>query len=245
MIGGFYAQWEENASEAARSKRSQDDMLKVIENTNRNVYDLSRVLQPLGKSTISLFFTLNCLEVQEFCEAASKEGERKKSASPGSSYFALPDTDWSKWPDRRRIASIDLLFFKSKDSAKNYLGGNCLGCLGGDMNFRVLFNTAPTTHDDRSVVILTYVVEYSSLGIAAVNQDLSPSINGDKMLSTVDLSGATSIIYGHSGLFKTIALTAISIKTDSGRTIEIEDPRVLKVKDDTLFEYEFPESPQH
>ena len=32
MIGGFYAQWEENARDALRNKQSQDDMLKVIEN---------------------------------------------------------------------------------------------------------------------------------------------------------------------------------------------------------------------
>jgi hypothetical protein len=54
MIGGFYAQWEENAREASRAKQSKDDMLKIIENTNRNVYDLSRILQPLGKSEIFL-----------------------------------------------------------------------------------------------------------------------------------------------------------------------------------------------
>ena len=34
MIGGFYAQWEENARDALRNKQSQDDMLKVIENIN-------------------------------------------------------------------------------------------------------------------------------------------------------------------------------------------------------------------
>ena len=76
MIAGFYAQWEQNDKDATRTKQSQDDMLKIIQNTNRNVYDLSRILQPLGRSSIYLAFTPNCIEVKEFCDAAIKEGER-------------------------------------------------------------------------------------------------------------------------------------------------------------------------
>jgi hypothetical protein len=94
MIGGFYAQWEQSASEARQNKQSQDDMLRVVENTNRNVYDLSRILQPLGRSNIYLSFTPNCIEVKEFCDAAIKEAKREGSSDDQTSFI---HRQWNVW----------------------------------------------------------------------------------------------------------------------------------------------------
>jgi hypothetical protein len=115
MIGGFYAQWDENAREALRTKQSQNDMIKVIENTNRNVYDLSRILQPLGKSEIYFMFKPNCIELKEFCDAALKKAEGEMRADNVAA-FSMPDVDWAKWPGEH-YEQISLLFFKNKDSA--------------------------------------------------------------------------------------------------------------------------------
>jgi cytochrome c biogenesis protein CcdA len=89
MIGGFYAQWEENAREVNRNKETQTDMLKLIENTNLNVYDLTRILQPLVKANIYLSF-----------KATLARAERETSIDHVAS-FSIPDVDWTKWPDNR------------------------------------------------------------------------------------------------------------------------------------------------
>ncbi len=100
MLGGFYSQWQENANDASRNKQYQDNILKVIENTNRSVLDMSRVLQPLGKSNVYLVFRPNCTELKEFCDAAIKEGEREGWHDDNIFSYSLSDIVWSSWPDR-------------------------------------------------------------------------------------------------------------------------------------------------
>ena len=126
MIGGFYAQWEENAREVSRNKQSQDDMLKLVESTNKNLYDLTRLLQPLGKANVSLAFEPNCVESTEFCDAALTTAGKERSADNVVS-FSLHDVDWTKWPDRRG-EFISLHFFKDRSMARAYLNGSCIEC---------------------------------------------------------------------------------------------------------------------
>jgi hypothetical protein len=191
MIGGFYAQWEENAREASRTKRSQDDMLKIIENTNRNVYDLSRILQPLGRSSVYLALTPNCVEVKEFCDAAVKEGERESPTDKNSriSSFSIGSVDWSKWPDRTNIPTISLLFFKDQGQAKKFLESGCLGCKSGDMSFELFFDTSEIVPSKMPAV--GYVIDIGQLFIGVGNNDITPNVNSDKLLSTIDLPGST------------------------------------------------------
>jgi hypothetical protein len=193
MIGGFYAQWEENVSEAARSKQSQDDMLKIVENTNRNVYDLSRILQPLGRSNVYLGFSPNCIEVKEFCDAAIKEAKQEwPSDDPHISAFTVKDIDWSKWPDITNTPSISLRFYKDRDRAKKYLDGDCLVCTS-DMSFGLYFNTSDITASNMPMSVM-YLVDSGQLDILVVNNGISPNVNNDSMLSTIDLPGSTLFI---------------------------------------------------
>jgi hypothetical protein len=242
-IGGFYAQWEENAREALRIKQSQNDMIKVIENTNRNVYDLSRILQPLGKSEIYFIFKPNCIRLKEFCDAALKKGEDDKHAD-NVALFSMPDVDWAKWPGEH-YEQISLLFFKNKDSAKKYLEDGCLGCDGGDIYFGTDFSIGEILPGNIPTVVVSYSVTDKELFIGNVHENISPGVNGGKILSIVDLPGSTLIIYAAHGLFKKLIPNTVGFITDRGQAIEINDPILLNVRGETLAEYVFPDSSAH
>lgn len=246
MIGGFFAQWEENAREVSRNKQSQDDMLKLIENTDRNVYDITRVLQPLGKSDISLSFKPNCVEVKEFCDAALTTAEKERVGDTVVS-FSVPDVDWAKWPDRRGEL-ISLHFFNNQSMARAYLEGNCIECKlsPDDISFDLPFyagEDASLGHNP-SVVVMYQVVN-KQLAIGDYAGDVSPKVNSDKILSTIDLPGSTLIVRASGGIFQLLTLNSLLIRTDRGQRIYIENPTAVNVKNETVFEYVFPDSRQH
>lgn len=245
MIGRFYAQWKENAREALRNKQSQDDMLKVIQNTNRNVYDISRVLQPLGKSNIRLTFKPNGIEVKEFCDAAVKKAERDRSADDTVS-ISVHGIDWSPWRDRPYIPGILLVFFKDPSEAKKLVEGHCLHCESpGDLSFKNFFFDPDKEHERNLLVNVFYHVRDKQLTIAVSALDFTPSVGNDKLLSTIDLPGSTLIISASNELFKKLTSIGILIQTDRGQTIDIENPTMVNVNGETIFEYVFPESMQH
>jgi hypothetical protein len=255
VIGGFYAQWEENAREASRTKQSQDDMLKVIENTNRNVYDVARLLQPLGKSTIFLFFNPNCAEVKEFCDAAMMEGKGlittpKEDPRATPTYSVGLTNAWLKWPDRSGSADISLLFFKDPKLAQTFLNDRfCSDCdKPGDISFNVSFDISERYFEEQTskpASVHLYEADNKGLTIMDMGKDIIPKINNDKILSTLDLPGSILLVSNPIGLLKKLVLTSITIQTDHGQTINIDNPTMIDVKNDTLFEYVFPASTQH
>jgi hypothetical protein len=241
MIAGFYAQWEQNAREALRTKQSQNDMLKIIENTNRNVFDLSRILQPLGVSQITLVFEPNCPEVEEFCDAATERGKKEADLSHAYS-FSIPDIDWSKLTNRERSEAIFLNFFKGESAARNYLEGDCLGCIPSqaDISFEVPFFVGETI--PLPSVVAMYQSDSKQLIILDHAKDVGPAVNGDKILSLVDLPRSKLIVWASRGLFKKLVLKSLRIQTDRGQTINIDNLTMVNVKGDTFFEYVFPEA---
>jgi hypothetical protein len=246
MIGGFYAQWEENAREVSRNKQSQSDMLKLIESTNRNVYDITRVLQPLGKSNIYLSFKLNCVEAKDFCDTALATAEMERSTDRVAS-FSIPDVDWTKWPDNRVAELIFLRLFKDHSIAQIYLKESCIECESNtDVSFRTVFDVselAPLEHNLSAVVM--YQVSDNQLFILHHGDSVNPEVNSDKILSTIDLPGATLIARAQNGLFKKLTLISLTIQTDRGQTIKIENPTIVNASNETAFEYVFPDSTQH
>lgn len=246
MIGGFYAQWEENAHEVKRNKQSQDEMLKIIENTNKNLYDITRILQPLGKSDIVLSFRPNCIESKEFCDTALELAEKERTRDNVVS-FSLHDVDWTKWPHRRG-EFISLHFFKDRSTARAYLGGNCIECDSDpeDISFHVPFYVGEDVAlgHNPSVVVM-YQAENKELAIGAYAGDVSPRVKGDRILSTIDLPGSTLTVRASGGLFKILTLIALTIRTERGQVIYIENPAIVNVKNETVFEYVFPNSTQH
>jgi hypothetical protein len=242
MIGGFYAQWEENTREVSRNKQSQDDMLKLIENTNKNVYDISRVLQPLGKSDISLLFRPNCMEVKEFCDTALTKAKSERYAD-NVALFSMPEVDWEKWPDKTgELISVSL--FKDRSKAQAYLEGNCTDCRE-DILFDVPFYVGAGSSEQNRSVTAFYDVKSKQLFIVDNTKGVSPEVNSEKILSIVDLPGSTLIIRASGIIFKVLMLDSLTFRTDRGQTVDIEHPTKLNVKNETIFEYVFPDFMQH
>lgn len=242
MIGGFYAQWEENAREVSRNKQSQGDMLKIIENTNRNLYDLTRILRPLGKSNIYLSFKLNCVEVKDFCDATRARAEKERSIDRVAS-FSIPDVDWMKWPDNRVIVLIFLRLFKDNGAAQRYLKGDCIECeSNADVSFRAFFDVSErAVSEHNSPVDVMYQVSDKQIFILIRADEANPEVNSDKILSTIDLPGATLIARAQNGFFNKMALISVDIQTDHGQTIKIENPIGVNSNNETAFEYVFPD----
>ena len=115
------------------------------------------------------------------------------------------------------------------------------------MSFELYFDTSEIIPSKMPVAVM-YVIDIGQLYIGVANNDITPNVNNDKMLSTIDLPGSTLIIR-ESGvkttLFKKLKLISITIHTDRGQTIDIENPTIVNAKDETLFEYVFPDSLQH
>jgi hypothetical protein len=247
MIGGFYAQWEENAREVSRNKQSQNDMLKLIENTNKNVYDITRVLQPLVKSNIYLFFKLNCIEVKEFCDDALAKADRERSTDRLVG-FSIPDVDWAKWPDRRVSDFIFLRVFRDQSMAQKYLKEDCIECESntGDISFRALFYVSePASLEHNLSAEVFYQVSNNQLFVGDHAEGVSPEVHGDKIFSTIDLPGSILIVRAQNNLFKKLTLVSLAIKTDRGQAIKIENPTTVNTENETVFEYVFPDSTQN
>jgi hypothetical protein len=248
MIGGFYAQWEENVREVGRNKQSQDDMLKLIESTNRNVYDIRRALQPLGKSNIYMFFKLNCIEVKEFCDAALTTARREEGIDADLSSFSLHGVDWDKWPSRSTLALVFVQFFKDRSIAQKCLQEDFGECEfhAGDVSFTTTFDVSENDSLEKNLsVVVFYRLSNNDFFIGDHDDNVSPQVNSEKILSTIDLPGSILIIRAQNELFKKLTLISLTFQTDRGQTIKIDNPTMLNVKNETVFEYTFPDSTQH
>lgn len=114
------------------------------------------------------------------------------------------------------------------------------------MSFTLYFNTSGTIALNTPVTVM-YVIDTGQLYIGVTNNDITPNVNTDKMLSKIDLPESTLIIQESKfkpTLFHKLTLISITIHTDRGQTIDIENPTMIHVKDQTMFEYVFPQSPQ-
>lgn len=98
------------------------------------------------------------------------------------------------------------------------------------MSFTLYFNTSGTIALNTPVTVM-YVIDTGQLYIGVTNNDITPNVNTDKMLSKIDLPGFTLIIQESNvkpTLFHKLTLISITIHTDRGQTIDIDDLRTLE-----------------
>jgi hypothetical protein len=183
------------------------------------------------------------MELKEFCDETAKKAEGERSGD-NIAAFSIPDADWSKWPGNQ-YEQISLLFFKNKDLAKKHLEGNCLGCDDGDIYFETYFDIGETKPSSGLAVLISYIVSNEALIIGTFHNNICPGLKSDKILSIVDLPGSTLIMVAPNGLFKKLTLDSLTIRTERGQIIEVNNPTLLNVKGQTLYEYVFPDSTQH
>jgi hypothetical protein len=225
-LGGFYAQWRDNAAEDKRNVEAQSNMLRLLERTESSVRDLSRLLQPIERPNISLFLKPDCgsAKLKAFCDSVRSQAKREAAAFkgiPGGS-FSVKSVDWSAWPAGFLLGHPTIYFFKDAKAADKFLSERCLICdSGGDMHlgFFVTSKNVSVVYDENTEEIEFLAKEDSVL----------PAIHNDNILSVVDIPGSTMIVSEGGQLLNDLAATTIFIETSRGKTIEATGLQPLNV----------------
>ena len=143
---------------------------------------------------------------------------------------------------------IFLRLFKDKSAAQRYLKDDCIECESKtDVSFRMVFDVSDRVpfEQDLSLIVM-YQVGNQQVFVSDNADAVNPEISGDKIPSTIDLPGVTLIARAQNGLFKKLTLISLTIQTDRGQTIRIENPTMVRPNNNEIaFEYVFPDSTQH
>lgn len=246
MIGGFYAQWKDTAAENDRSARAQKNMLTLLRKTDRNVYDLSRLLQPIGHPSVSLFLRPDCAnpELGHLCEATKKLG-RDQAGTRGipagtRAGFVVEHVDWSDLPPRLSGAPpILVYFFKQTAAAEAFLSRACLACDdSGDLYLDLYFVTEQVNRQ-KPTVSAFYDTGTQEITFLVTGDSLTPHIHNDNILSIVDLPDSTMILSDPNKVLRDLTPTDIFIKTGQGRQIEASPFVPRQAGSDKVFFHHF------
>jgi len=242
MIGGFYAQWRDNTTEEKRNKKAQDDMISLLRRTERSVYDLSRLLQPIGKPRMTLFLRPDCNNAQykRFCEAAKLEGRREAAVLHISGQFIIQHVDWSSLPHSVLVGNVFAYFFKDAAATEKFFSAGCLNCdNAGDMYLDV-FVTSEKIHSQTKTVSVFYDTGTNEMFLLASQKSLTPHVHNDNILSVIDIPGSTMVLSGGNMLLNDLTLTNVTIDTSHGQTIKISTLQPRYVGARRVFVYHFP-----
>jgi hypothetical protein len=242
VIAGVYAQWTESAADEVRIKQAQADMLSVLQRTEKSIYELSRVLQPLDQLSVRLGLSPNCDDqrFKVFCEAAKSRGRAivvPSSNSDVKTAFEITTVDWSAWPGARPLGSFWLQFFKDPNQAQQVLQGpsqaqhltqpdlslNLRDSPEHNATLKVIYQAPPET--------ITFVISQSSL---------TPSVTTDRILSVVDIPGSTMTVSEPNGVLDNVTLTGVYLTTSHGQWISAGPMQPLNSRNGRLFVYRFP-----
>jgi hypothetical protein len=234
VIGGVYAQWTDNATEEKRNRETQSSMLNLLQRTERSVYDLSRLLQPIDKPRVTFFLKPNCDDpkFKSFCESARSLGRIQGRGFGKGTSFEVKNVDWSSYPGpltKGVLYGLAIIyFFKEESAAESFLKRDEPNDGDGDM------------HLDLSVGNSDVTVEYRTgdeqIEFLASPGPVTPVIHNDKILSVVDIPGTTIIV---TWPFDELILTAIFIETARGQTLHAYNLKASKLSGGRIYIYHF------
>jgi hypothetical protein len=243
MIGGFYAQWADNAAEEKRNKEAQAGMLSLLQRTERSVYDLSRLLQTIEKTRIILFLMPDCTKenFKKFCDYVKHEGKLQAIAAKitGRASFSVKNINWTSWPNSKLYGYVLLYFFKDPSAAERFVKGGCLTCGdSGDMLIGAPVMSKQMKGDWRAVSVL-YDTYTEQIDFMSEEYNALPAVHNDNILSIVDIPNSTIVLTSGFSILEDLTLTHVFIETQRGQTIEVSDPSPLSVGDKRVFVYHF------
>ena len=235
-LGGLYAQWNDNASELERNRKTQEDMLSIIKSTNTAVYDLSRVRQPIDSPKVGLVFGVNCddADIKQFCQVNLARARIFKGSDTTVGGFSF-QLDWTNWPTKySEIGSIRIYFFKYQTAANTFADRGCFTCDDeGDMSIQIFV--------DRENMLAIYDIGSDAFSLIIRSDAITPTILNDNIMSTVDIPGSTVLISATSGkFFDRLSLKSLSLTTDRGQNIDIKELTPRTIYNTRLFYYQFP-----
>jgi len=242
VIAGVYAQWAESGADEARIKQAQSDMLRLLERTEKSVYDLSRLMQPIDRPRVTVILKPDCdvSDFKPFCDAVRVLAKKKAAQFHFSqqSSFTVENVDWSTWPEGRLFGSVYIGLFKDPNAATTFLNTTA-GSSGGDMSLNIT-----VTPIQMGSQLPTASVDYNSsdetVSFVATQNSITPQINTDKIMSILDLPGSTMTIIELNKLFSQVTLTAVFIETAHGQSIQAFNLKPLTQNNKRVFSYQFP-----
>jgi len=230
-MGGIYAQWSDSAEQEKRSKQAQVETLNLLERTQKSVYDLSRLLQPIEKVQVNLFYKLDCaaIKLKAFCSSVRSQAKVQERIEPpairGRGVFSVRKVDWSKWPGGSTFFDfVTLYFFKNRNDADEFLKKQNAMDDDGDMSLELVLQPQPrlllNRGDDLSV---EFDARNGDIEFMVIGSQITPKINDDKMLSAVDIPGATMVLMNRSPWLSSYLIPDSALLTTArGQTIETD-----------------------
>lgn len=243
MIAGFYAQWLDNSNELKKGQEAQANMLKLITDTNKNVYNIARLLEPLGKSRISVFFDVDCDKVKEFCASARAEGEKIAGTYKitGKSSFEIEDVDWNKWPSGSYEEGLILFVFKNDADVKKMIDSNCLHCdWMGDLHFD-LYTTGKPENENVAKSAIFYDTKSKRISLLVSKKDAKPKVHNENVMSMIDVPGSTVVLVASDNLRNYCMPHEMFVENERGEEFTLKDPKVaMLATGERYFTYRVP-----
>jgi hypothetical protein len=253
MIGGFYAQWSDNASEQRRSAEAQKNMLQLLERTETSVLDLSRLIEPIDASKITVIMKPDCEtpNVADFCAHAKSEG-RKQGRFYGSffskdRYVELGSFDWKSKPSLSIGSNLQISFIKNETDVQNYLNSGCLECDDNADTVMYVFmitvfhdtsGNTPLEHPPGEVMVY-YRLGDEDLVLRSTSTEVESRVRDNKVTSIVDLPNSTIVLTNIDHFFDYVTIKDVYIETQRGETVHISNPKASFVQNKRIFLYHF------
>jgi hypothetical protein len=243
MIGGFYAQWLDNSNENKKSQEAQANMLKLITDTSKSVYNITRLLEPLGKSNITAFFDVDCDKLKDFCDDVRVRGEKAAEdyKITGEASLSIDGVDWTKWPSGYILEEFDLFIFRQNADANKMIDSKCLRCdWMGDLHFDVYTMGKPANQKISDSTII-YDTKDKKISIMISGKDVTPKVHNDNVMSMIDIPGSIVIVTGSQGLTNFSTLDTIFVENERGQKVTLKDPKISSIATgERYFKYQVP-----
>jgi hypothetical protein len=234
-------QFRENSETTARNDRVQREMLVVLNRTERTIFELARVLQPIENPIIDVEFEIDCASIRyrEFCRIKQHDVEKVLSLERRHHGDVTPvQLGWEDYPEGRAvIIPLHAYFFRKSEDAENFIRSGCFLCpRSGDLDL----NLSPDNYSPTKSLSLRFDVRSRRFLLASYNKTIRAELNSREIMSLVDFPGTTMIIAESNGYLNDLKPTMMLLRTPRGQSITIPSFETRVVGNQRLFIHRFP-----
>ena len=189
---GVAAQLRESHDQATLERQRAAQTLSIVQNTSNTVNSINRLMSPLAGARVDVTYSLSCV-VTESSSCAERPGER----------------------DRLFAGQLSLFFFADPAVAKRFADGAML-TTKPDLEWILQREGRPDQNsfgesggaDTSEVTIPDYNATPADVGAMS-----------NRIVSLVDLPGATIIVIGNENQLDSLAVTTIKIRIKDGESM--------------------------
>ncbi|EDZ97570.1 hypothetical protein BH160DRAFT_7127 [Burkholderia sp. H160] len=243
MFAGVYSQWLDDDQARVRNNQTQAYMVRLLQSEEKNIRDLSRILQPIDVQSVLISLAIRCDESRfdRFCGAArtlAKKQNKFAHRAPDS-FSAIDDIDWDLWPNGDLHSSIFIYFFSGDRKIDKYISNDCAMCSQTADLYLAFSSASQAGLMNYITVFYQPSTEKLILWLKVDARSVQEILRSDKVLSIQDIPHST-LIMDRPGLFDGLDIIEISIHTTRGQYL-VAYPKVKMTGARGIFLYQFGE----